>query len=115
MANWWDQVQDKYVRNVANRYVVDYGIEAFDIFPSVPSREISGYIAKYNKDDWLRIGSTSQYKRMGAVESYGDDYDVSKQAFYLEEFAFHKDISKDDREIYDNPYEPVADASERCR
>lgn len=112
MANWWDVVTDKFVRNVANRYMVDYGIEAFSVFPKLDTKETSGYIAKYNKDDWLRIGDTKNYKRMGAVESYGDDYDVDKQSYFLEEFAFHKDISKDDRNEYDNPYDPVNDATD---
>lgn len=110
MANWWDVVTDKYVRGVANRYVLDNGMEAFNIFPAIPTNEKSGLIAKYTKDAWFRIGDVNKYKRIGATESYGDDYDVSSQSYYVEDYSFHKDISKDDRNEYDDPYQPVADA-----
>ncbi|HID30658.1 MAG TPA: hypothetical protein EYP19_11720 [Desulfobacterales bacterium] len=110
MPHWFDAITDKFVRNVANRYMVETGIDAFRVIPEVSSTQLSGYIANYTLADWLKIGNVEDYKRLGAVESVGDDYAIGKQSYTLEEFAFHKDISKDDRNDYDNPYDPVRDA-----
>ena len=107
---WFDQIKAKFVANVANMYLTENGFDVFNIFPKVNSRQISGYIAKYTKEDWLRIGTVNDYKRQGATESAGDDYTLGEQAYTLDEFAFHKDISKDDRNEYDNPFDPVRDA-----
>jgi hypothetical protein len=112
MANWFDQITDKYVSGVANKYVQEVGLDMFKIFPEVGSAQLTGYIAKYTKNDWLYIGTVSDYLRQGSTESIGDDYTVSQQAYSLLEYAFHKDISKDDRNEYDNPFDPVRDATE---
>ena len=110
MAHWYDQIKDKFVRNVANMYLQENEFDAFKMFPKVNSNQLSGYIAKYTKADWLKIGTVNDYKRTGATESVGDDYAVGQQAYTLEEYAFHKDVSKDDRKEYDNPFDPVNDA-----
>jgi len=112
MANWYDVIKDQFVRNVANKYVQEVGIPAFGVFPKINSSSLTGYIAKYDKEDWYYIGTVSDYLRQGSTESRGDDYDVSSQAYTLLEYAFHKDVSKDDRNEYDNPYDPVRDATE---
>lgn len=112
MAAWYDQVKDTFVRNVANMYLQKVGLEAFSIFPSISVNRLTGYIAKYTKSDWLEIGTINDYKRIGAVESVGDDYAVGEQAYTVEDYAFHKDVTKNDRNDYDNPYEPVRDATE---
>lgn len=112
MAHWYDQIKSKFVANVANLYMEENEFDAFEIFPKVNSRQISGYIAKYSKSDWAKIGDVDDYKRAGSTESAGDDYAISSQEFTLDEYAFHKDVSKDDRNEYDNPYDPVRDAVE---
>ncbi len=112
MADWFDQVTDSFVSGVANRYVQDIGLDIFKIFPEVNSQQLTGYIAKYTKNDWLYIGTVSDYLRQGSTESKGDDYTVSSQAYTLLEYAFHKDISQDDRNEYESPYDPVRDAVE---
>ena len=112
MAHWYDQVKDKFVRNVANMYLQENEFDAFRLFPKVNSSQLSGYIAKYTKSDWLKIGTVNDYKRTGSTESVGDTYAVGQQGYTLEEYAFHYDISKDDRKEYDNPFDPVKDAVE---
>lgn len=107
---WYDQIKPKFVANVANMYLTENGFNIFNVFPKVNSRQISGYIAKYTKADWMRIGTVNDYKRQGSVESTGDDYTLGSQAYTLDDYAFHKDISKDDRNEYDNPFDPVNDA-----
>jgi hypothetical protein len=109
---WFDQITQKFVANVANKYFNDSGLEAFNIFPKVNSAQLTGYIGKYTKADWLRIGNVKDYKRAGATESVGDDYALDKQSYTLEEIAFHKDVSKDDRNEYDNPFDPINDATQ---
>jgi len=110
MAHWSDVIAPAYVRNVANRYMVDNPLEAFDIFPAVPTTRLTGYLAKYDKSDWFKVGSVDAYRRSGATESAGDDFATDKQAYTIEEFAFHKDVTEDDRNEYDNPYDPINDA-----
>ena len=110
MAHWYDQIRPKFVSNVANKYLLDNEFDAFQVFPKVNSRQLSGYVAKYDKADWLKIGTVNDYKRIGATESVGEGYEVDKQLYTLEEFAFHYDITKDDAKEYDNPFDPVNDA-----
>jgi len=108
---WYDQIKPKFVENVANIYAVENNFTAFELFPKVNSKQISGFIATYTKADWVRIGTINDYKRQGATESLGDDYGLGAQSYTLDEYAFHKDISKDDRNEYDNPFDPVRDAT----
>lgn len=110
MPHWSDQMLPAYISNVANRYIVDKPLTAFDIFPLVGTKSLTGYIGTYTKADWLRIGSTSLYKRTGATESLGDDYAVGKTSYEVEQYSFHKDITRDDMNEYDNPFDPVNDA-----
>jgi len=112
MAQWFDQVTDKYVSNVANKYVNSVGLQVFDIFPEVPTTQKSGLIAKYTKEDWTYIGTVGDYLRQGSTESKGDDYEVGSQGYQVQDYAFHKDISQDDAAEYDNPFDPVKDSAE---
>lgn len=110
MPHWSDQMASAYIANVANRYIVDKPLSAFNIFPMLPTQNITGYIGTYTKADWLRIGSTDLYRRVGSTESFGDDYAVSKVTYRVEQFSFHKDINRDDMNEYNNPFNPVNDA-----
>jgi hypothetical protein len=110
MPYWGDVIKEQFVRDVANKYVQESGIPAFRVFPQINTARFSGYIAKYDKEDWYYIGTVTDYMRQGSVESRGDDYAVSSQAYTLIEYAFHKDVSSDDVAEYDNPYDPVRDA-----
>ncbi len=104
---WYDQITDKFVANVANRYMQENIWPQFSIFPKVNSKQKSGYIAKYEKEDWLRVGTVSDYIRTGATESKGENFATGRQPYTLEEFAFHDDVTKEERAEYDNPFEPV--------
>ena len=111
MPAWHDQITDKYVANVANAFITEVGIDAFSIFPKVTTRQLSGYIAQYNKEDFFYIGDIQKYKLAGSTESVGDEYRVGKQSYVVEKYAFHKDVSEDERNEYDNPFDPVSDAT----
>jgi len=108
---WYDKVAPKFVQNVALGYFQEYVFDPFRVFPLVPVGQNSGYIAKYSKEDWVRIGSPDDYIRMGATESAGDNYEVDKQPYVLYPRSFHDDVTESDVEDYDNPYDPVKDAT----
>lgn len=110
MPHWSDQMAPTYIANVANRYIVDKPLTAFEIFPMVNTKRLTGYIGTYTKADWLRIGEVDLYKRTGATESFGDDYAVSKTTYNVEQYSFHKDITRDDMNEFDNPFDPVNDS-----
>ncbi len=110
MPAWFDAINPVFVETVANRYVVENPLGVFDIFPKVPTKKLTGYIAKYDKAAWFKIGEVDDYKRVGATESIGDDYTIDKQAYTVEEYSFHKDITEDDANEFDLPYQPIRDA-----
>ena len=109
--NWYDRVTSQFVQNVANIYLQEAGIPAFSIFPEITSRNLKGKIAKYDKEDWFYIGTVSDYIRSGATESAGDDYETSSQDYTLLKYSFHKDITEEESKEYDNPFDPVSDAT----
>ena len=111
MADWYDTVKKKFVANVANRYMADVGLAVFNIFPLIPTTQMNGTIAKYTKEDWLYIGNPADYLVQGSMESKGDDFSVGSQDYLVKQYKFHKDVSEDEANEYDNPFDPVADAT----
>lgn len=112
MPHWYDQIAPVFVQGVANKYVVSNPLGVFDIFPKVPTQKMTGYLAKYTKADWFKIGTPSDYLRIGATESKGDNFTVAKQTYRVQPYSFHNDVTKDDAAEYDNPFDPVNDATE---
>lgn len=112
MPNWFDQITPQFIRNVANKLMFDGGLEAFNVFPSLTTQSLTGYIADYNKADWAKIGKVEDYILAGASESRGDDFGVGKLPYVLRKFGFHKDVSEDEANEFDNPFDPVRDAAE---
>ncbi len=108
---WYDQINETFVRNVAIGYFQEIDFTPFRIFPAITTVHSSGMLGSYNKEDWLRIGDKNDYKRVGATESVGDDYSVGSQPYMVEEVAFHKDITKKEANEYDNPFDPVSDGT----
>jgi len=109
--HWYDEIKEEFIKNVAINYMQEISFEPFSIFPVVRTKKRSGVIAKYNKEDWLRIGNINDYKRIGATQSVGDDYDVSSQPYNLEDISFHKDITKTEAEEADSPFDAVGDGT----
>lgn len=83
MAHWSDQVNTTYIANVANRYMIENPFKVFNIFSSHHVANLLAISQPTMKSDWLCIGTTSLYKRVGASESVGDDYTVGKQGLSL--------------------------------
>ena len=109
---WYDSISDKFIANVANKYMQDNIWGPFNIFPKVNVKQKSGLFAKFSKEDWLRMDDVNEYIRTGASESKGDIHGKSSQSYLLEQFAFHEDVTEEDRDNYDNPYDPIADATD---
>ena len=112
MAEWYDQITDKFVGNVANKYMQENPWKIFRAFPDVPVKQLSGYLATYDKEDWLRIGDPDDYIVNGAAESIGDDFATGKSAYVLKKYKFHDDLDKDSMENYDSPFAAVRDRTE---
>lgn len=109
--SWYDAVKPQFVKNVANAYFQKNPFAGFDVFPMLPSNTLTGYIAKYTKEDWMRLGTFNDYVISGASETPGDDFGISSSPYTLIHIGFHKDVSEDDRNEYDNPFDPVFDAT----
>ena len=109
--HWYDQIKEEFIKNVAINYMQEVDFTPFKIFPVITTKKRSGLIAKYNKEDWLRIGNINDYKRIGATQSIGDDYNVSSQPYNLEDIAFHKDVTRAEAEEADNPFDAIADGT----
>jgi len=112
MAEWYDQITDKYVGNVANKYLQENPWAIFKAFPDVPVKQLSGVLATYDKEDWIRIGEPDQYIVNGAVESIGDDYATGSSSYVLKKYMFHDDVDRDSVENYDSPFSAIRDRTE---
>lgn len=108
--HWYDVITDQYVRNTFVGYAQDAPLEVFDVFPMVTVSKMEGLIPKYKKADWFKIGDVNSYKRTGATESAGDDFASDSQSYALEQYSFHKDVTKTDREQVETPYDAVNDS-----
>lgn len=112
MAEWYDQIKPKYVGNVANKYLQENPWTIFKAFPDVKVKQLSGYLATYDKEDWMRIGEVDDYIVNGADESKGDDFATGSTPFVLKTYKFHDDLDRDSMENYDSPFAAVRDRTQ---
>ena len=112
MAEWYDQIKDKYVGNVANKYLQENPWTIFKAFPDVHVKQLSGYLATYDKEDWMRVGEPNDYVVSGADESKGDDFATGSSAYVLKTYKFHDDLDRDSMENYDSPFSAVRDRTQ---
>lgn len=108
--HWYDVITNDYVRRTFVGYAQDAPLEVFDVFPMVSVSAMTGLIPKYKKADWFKIGDVNEYKRTGATESASDDFASDSQSYALEQYSFHKDVTKTDREQVETPYDAVNDS-----
>ncbi len=109
--HWYDVINEQYVENAVIGYMQDAPLEVFDIFPLVSTAKYAGLIPTYTKEDWFKIGDVAQYKRSGATESIGDDFGTGQLQYLLEQYSFHKDVTKADVEQVESPYSAIDDAA----
>lgn len=96
--------------DVSTAYIQDAGNYIADqVFPIVRVQKKSDLYFIYNKNDYFR--DEAQVRAPGA-ESAGGDYDLSTGTYTTKTWAFHKDISDEERENSDPALDPDADAAE---
>lgn len=95
-------VSVRYATN-AGKYIAD------KVFPRVPVDKRSDLFTKYSKSDWLR---TYVQKRAPGTESPGSGWTVTRDQFYAEVYAVHKDLDDQDRANADAEFKLDSDATE---
>ena len=102
---------DRALTNISIAYV--QGADAFvadKVFPIVPVQKRSDVYFKYSKEDMFR----DEVKERGqGAESAGGDYNVEVEDPYLcKKYAYHKDITEEERTNYDSPLSVDRDTTE---
>ena len=103
---WYDQITPKFVKDVAIKYAQENPLMGTRIFPQI-FVDKAGYIGTYSKESFLKVGDPKSYVRVGAAESKGVDYATGKEPYFIEKRSTHKDVTEDDLQNYDNPFDPV--------
>lgn len=92
-----------YMQN-ANNFIAD------KVFPIVPVQKQSDTYFVYSKDDFFRDEAQSRAK---GAESAGGDYNIETASpYYCKPYAFHMDVTQEDRANADAPLAPDQDATE---
>nr|DAX58162.1 MAG TPA: major capsid protein [Caudoviricetes sp.] len=111
MPNRSDVHIDKALTNLSVKYMQDSNNFIADkVFPIVPVMKQSDRYFMYKKEDWFR--DDAQLRAPGA-ESAGGDYDIDNTpSYFCNKYAFHKDVTEEDRINSDSPLTPDQDATE---
>lgn len=102
---------DRALTNVSVAYLQDASAFIADkVFPIVPVKRQSDVFYTYNKGDFMR--DEAQVRGAG-TESAGGDYGVvANDPYYCRKHAFHKDVTQEERENYDEPLNADTDAAD---
>lgn len=80
------------------------------VFPIVPVQKKSDRYFVYSKGDFFRDEAKL---RAGGTESAGGDYDIDNTpSYFTNRYAFHKDVTDEDRANADTPLKPDEDAEQ---
>lgn len=80
------------------------------VFPVVPVNKQSDRYFMYKKEDWFRDDAE---ERAPGVESAGGDYEIDNTPnYFARKYAYHKDITDDERANSDDPLTPDQDATD---
>lgn len=100
---------DAVLSNVSVAYMLDQSqYIANKVFPIVPVEKMSGIFMKYDRGDWLRDEAE---KRADATESVGSGYNVGRDTYQCDVYAFHKDVGDQIVANSINAFNPIADAT----
>lgn len=102
---------DKPLTNLSVAYMQDASNFIADkVFPIIPVQKQSDTYFIYNRDDFFRDEAQERAK---GTESAGGDYDVDQAPpYYAKKWAFHMDVTEEDRVNADDPLKPNQDATE---
>lgn len=95
--------------SVAYQQAADAFVAA-KVFPLVPVQKQSDRYFLYKKEDWFRDEAE---KRAPATESAGGGYEIDNTpTYFCEKYAYHKDVTEEDRVNTDIPLNADRDATE---
>lgn len=99
---------DRALTNMSVAYMQDASNYIADkVFPIIPVKRQADLYYIYNTGDFLR----DEARIRGAIsESVGSDYDLASDTYYCKKYAFHKDVSPEERVNYDDPLDADKDA-----
>jgi hypothetical protein len=101
---------DTALTNVSTAYIQDTANFIADkVFPIVRVMKKSDEYFIYDKNDYFRDEAE---QRAAGTESAGGDYDLSTGTYSAKTYAFHKDITNEERENSDPALDPDSDAAE---
>jgi hypothetical protein len=102
---------DKALTNMSVAYFQDEAsFIAAQVFPQIPVKKQSDVYFVYNKGDFFRDEARV---RAAASESVGGEYGVeAADPYYCRVHAFHKDVTEQDRQNYDEPLDADNDATD---
>jgi len=108
MPKMQDAHIDRALTNMSVAYMQDASNYIADkVFPIIPVKRQADLYYIYNTGDFLR----DEAKVRGAIsESVGGDYDLDSATYYCKKYAFHKDVSPEERVNYDEPLNADKDA-----
>lgn len=109
MPNRSDMHIDKALTNISVQYLQDESnFIAGQVFPQVPVQKQSDRYFVYLREDWFRDDAQ---ERAPGTESAGGDYDIDNTpTYFCKKYAFHKDVTEEDRANADDPLTPDEDA-----
>lgn len=102
---------DKPLTNISVAYAQDAkNFIADKVFPIIPVQKQSDTYFIYNRDDFFRDEAQERAK---GTESAGGDYEIDQAPPYFARiYAFHQDVTEQDRVNADDPLKPNEDATE---
>lgn len=102
---------DRALTNMSVAYIQQASAFIADkVFPMVPVMKQSDRYFVYDKGDWYRDEAA---ERAPATESAGGGYNIDNTpSYYARKYAYHKDVTEEDRANSDAPLNPDQDAME---
>lgn len=95
--------------NVSVAYFQDQSNFVADkVFPVIPVDKQANLYNRYSKSQWRK---TNAQKRAPGTESVGTGYDITRDQYYCDVYAIHKDITDQDRAAADSEWALDKDAT----
>ena len=96
--------------NISVAYIQDEkNFIADEVFPVVPVQKQSDRYFVYSQDDFYR---DEAHERAAGTESAGGGYNIDNTpTYFCNKYAYHKDVTEDERTNSDDPLKPDEDAT----
>lgn len=101
---------DAVLTNISIAYMQGAGgFVSTKVFPTLSVDKQSNTYFKYDKNDWFRDEAA---RRADSTESAGSGYNLSRDTYSCDVYAFHKDVGDQVVANTDNPLSPDRDATQ---